>query len=184
MVVKIMMMMPAGDNSWLVHQSSLAVLPAETSRRNGRRRENFAYQYLTHLKGSTTRRKILRNATSSVTSHTNEGLLRIFISLKNPSLWWTNQELSPVDIISPSQFRDVVTPHWHDHHDQQQTGNLLKFRVFWDVAPCRLVEVDRSFRDVYCLHYHYDRPDVGGSTHFWNVGKLQRVYTALHPRRL
>jgi hypothetical protein len=101
MVVKIMMMMPAGDNSWLVHQSSLAVLPSEKSRRNGRRRENFAYQYLTHLKGSSTRRKILRNATSSVTSHTKEGLLRIFISLKNPSLWWTNQELSPVDIIPP-----------------------------------------------------------------------------------
>jgi hypothetical protein len=39
-------MMPAGDNSWLVYQSSLAVLPAETSRasrRNGRRNENFAY---------------------------------------------------------------------------------------------------------------------------------------------
>jgi hypothetical protein len=41
------MMMPAGDNSWLVHQSSLAVLPGETSgasRRNGRRSENFAYR--------------------------------------------------------------------------------------------------------------------------------------------
>jgi hypothetical protein len=38
-------MMPSGDNSWLVHQNSLAVLPAETSgesRRNGRRSENFA----------------------------------------------------------------------------------------------------------------------------------------------
>jgi hypothetical protein len=34
------------DNSLLAHQSSLAFLPAETSgesRRNGRRRENFAY---------------------------------------------------------------------------------------------------------------------------------------------
>jgi hypothetical protein len=42
----VMMMMPAGDNSWLVHQSSLAVLPADTceaSRRNGRRSENFVY---------------------------------------------------------------------------------------------------------------------------------------------
>jgi hypothetical protein len=40
-----MMMMMAGDNSWLIHQSSLAVLPAETAganRRNGRRSENFA----------------------------------------------------------------------------------------------------------------------------------------------
>jgi hypothetical protein len=27
-------------------------------------------------------------------------------------------------------------------------------------------------------------PDDGGSTHFWNVGVLQRGYTAQHPRRL
>jgi hypothetical protein len=36
--------MPAGDNSWLVHQSSVAVLPAETcgvSRRNGQRSDNL-----------------------------------------------------------------------------------------------------------------------------------------------
>jgi hypothetical protein len=46
------MMMPAKDNSWLVHQSSLEVLPAETPgacRRNGRRSENFAYQYLKYV---------------------------------------------------------------------------------------------------------------------------------------
>jgi hypothetical protein len=29
------MMMAAGDNSWLVHQSSLTVLPAETSGAGG-----------------------------------------------------------------------------------------------------------------------------------------------------
>jgi hypothetical protein len=43
------MIMAAGDNSSLVHQSSLAVLPAETSgesRSNERRSENFAYRYL------------------------------------------------------------------------------------------------------------------------------------------
>jgi hypothetical protein len=28
------------------------------------------------------------------------------------------------------------------------------------------------------------RPDDGGSTHLWNVGQLQRDYTALQPRRL
>jgi hypothetical protein len=42
----VMMMMSAGDNSWLVYQSSLAVPPAETSessRRNEGRNENFAY---------------------------------------------------------------------------------------------------------------------------------------------
>jgi hypothetical protein len=83
-----MVMMPAGDNSWLIHQSSLAVLPAETSgasRRNGRRSGNFAYQYLKYLKGSLARRKILRHGTSGFTSHPKEGVPRIFIILINSS---------------------------------------------------------------------------------------------------
>jgi hypothetical protein len=65
------MMKPSGDNSWLVHQISLAVLPAETSgasRRNGRKSENFAYQYLKYLKGSLTCCKILRHGTTGFTS--------------------------------------------------------------------------------------------------------------------
>jgi hypothetical protein len=81
-------MMPAGDNSRLVYQSSLSVLPAETSgvsRRNGRRRENFAYQYLKYFKRSLTCRKISRHGTSRFTSHPKEGVLRILIALKNPS---------------------------------------------------------------------------------------------------
>jgi hypothetical protein len=64
--LRAMVMIPAGDNSWIVHQSSLAVLTAETSvasRRNGRRSENFAYQYLRYIKGCLTRRIILRHGT-------------------------------------------------------------------------------------------------------------------------
>jgi hypothetical protein len=75
-VVMIMMMMPV-DNSLLVHQSSLPVLPAETSgasRRNGRKSEDFVYQYLKFLKGSLTCRKILRHGTSGFTSHPKEGV--------------------------------------------------------------------------------------------------------------
>jgi hypothetical protein len=86
-VVMIMMMMPADYNSLLVHQSSLSVLPAETSgasRSNGRKSENFAYQYLKFLKGSLTCRNILRHGTSGFTSHP-KGVLRIFITFKNPS---------------------------------------------------------------------------------------------------
>jgi hypothetical protein len=82
-----MVVIPAGDNSWLIHQSSLAVLPAEisgASRRNGRRSEDFAYQYLKYLKGSWTCRKILWYGTSGFTSHTKESVLRTFIALKNP----------------------------------------------------------------------------------------------------
>jgi hypothetical protein len=80
--------MRAGDNSWLDHQSSQAVILAETSgasRRNGQKSENFAYQYLKYLKGSLTCRKILRHGTSGFTSHPKEGVLRIFIVLENPS---------------------------------------------------------------------------------------------------
>jgi hypothetical protein len=83
-------MIPAGDNSWLVHKSSLAVIPAETSgvsRRNWRRSESFAYLYLKYLKGSFTCRKILRPGASGFTSHPKEGVLRIFIALKNPWPW-------------------------------------------------------------------------------------------------
>jgi hypothetical protein len=44
----------------------------------------------------------------------------------------------------------------------------MKFRVYWDVAPCSHVEVDRRFRWAYYLHRQHDN---GGST-------------ALYPRRL
>jgi hypothetical protein len=30
--------------------------------------------------------------------------------------------------------------------------NTLKMNVFWDVAPCSLVEIDWRFRDAYRLH--------------------------------
>jgi hypothetical protein len=33
------------------------------------------------------------------------------------------------------------------------TGASIQFRVFWDVAPCSHVEVDRRFRSAYCLHH-------------------------------
>jgi hypothetical protein len=35
--------------------------------------------------------------------------------------------------------------------------------VFWDVAPCSMVDIDRSFRGAH-------RPDDGGSKLLWNVG--------------
>jgi hypothetical protein len=44
----------------------------------------FAYQYLKYLEGSLTCCKILRHETSGFTSHPKEGVLRIFIALKNP----------------------------------------------------------------------------------------------------
>jgi hypothetical protein len=29
----------------------------------------------------------------------------------------------------------------------------VKMAVFWDVAPCSLVDIDRRFIGAYCLHY-------------------------------
>jgi hypothetical protein len=49
--------------------------------------------------------------------------------------------------------------------------------VFWDVLPFKVI-VDRRFRGTCCLHH---RPDDGGSTYFWNVGR-RLFYTAVHPR--
>jgi hypothetical protein len=36
---------------------------------------------------------------------------------------------------------------------QVPTAASIKFRIFWNVAPCSHVEVDRRFRDVYYLHH-------------------------------
>jgi hypothetical protein len=83
-MMMMMMMMPAGDNStralWQSYQQT-----SGASRRNGRKSENFAYQYLKYIKGSLKCRKILRHGISGFTSHPKEGVLRIFIALKNPS---------------------------------------------------------------------------------------------------
>jgi hypothetical protein len=36
---------------------------------------------------------------------------------------------------------------------QVLTAASMKFRGFWDVAPCSHVEVNRRFRGAYCLHH-------------------------------
>jgi hypothetical protein len=36
---------------------------------------------------------------------------------------------------------------------QVLTAVSMKFRVFWDVAPCSHVEVDWHYRGAYCLHH-------------------------------
>jgi hypothetical protein len=95
------MKLQTGENSLLVHQISLAVLPAETSgtsRRTGRRSENFAYQYLRYINRPLTCHKILRHGASSFTSHLKEGVLWIFIALKNPLPWsgFNPRPLGPV----------------------------------------------------------------------------------------
>jgi hypothetical protein len=36
------------------------------------------------------------------------------------------------------------------------TAASMKFKVFWNVASCSRFEVDRRFRDAYCLNYQGD----------------------------
>jgi hypothetical protein len=57
-----------------------------------------------------------------------------------------------------------------------------KMTVFWDVAPCSLVEIERRFRGAYCLLHQAHHPDNGGSKHLLNVGQFPRDYTVQHSR--
>jgi hypothetical protein len=45
--------------------------------------------------------------------------------------------------------------------------NTLKTTVFWDIAPCSLVEIDRRFGGAYSLHHNGNDggPDYGGCKH-------------------
>jgi hypothetical protein len=52
------------------------------------------------------------------------------------------------------------------------TAASMKMAVFWAVAPCILVEVQRRFTGACYLYHKDDRPDYGGSRHFWNVPEL------------
>jgi hypothetical protein len=52
--------------------------------------------------------------------------------------------------------------------------------VFWDVAPCSLVEIDRRFSGAYCLHHQDDGID---SKHLQNFRQFLQDYTVQHPRR-
>jgi hypothetical protein len=54
-------------------------------------------------------------------------------------------------------------------------------RVFWDIAPCSLAEVDPHFR---VCTISIIRVASGGSTQHRNASLLKRDYTALYPRKL
>jgi hypothetical protein len=41
--------------------------------------------------------------------------------------------------------------------DEIIIAHSMKFRAFWDVAPCSHVKVDRRFRNAYCLHHQGDK---------------------------
>jgi hypothetical protein len=49
---------------------------------------------------------------------------------------------------------------------------MMMMITFWATAPCILVEVNRRFRGVYCLHY---QEDDGSSTHHYGAVSQQAV---------
>jgi hypothetical protein len=53
--------------------------------------------------------------------------------------------------------------------------------VFWDVAPCSLVDIDRRFRGAYI--WRQPRTEDGGSIFLQNFGTYLQVHTELQPRR-
>jgi hypothetical protein len=57
--------------------------------------------------------------------------------------------ISPTLLIYPANLVLLVI-------FQVLTAASMKFRVFWDVAPCSHVDVDRRFRGAYCLHHQVD----------------------------
>jgi hypothetical protein len=73
-----------------------------------------------------------------------------------------------------------------DPEISDQLKFYMKMKAFLDVTPYSVVEVERSFRGVYSAIKSWGfihRPDDGDSTLLWNVGLLQRNYTAIYPRR-
>jgi hypothetical protein len=83
----VMMILDTPDSSTRALWQSYQQRHLGASRSNRRRSENFAYQYLRDVNGSLTCRKILRHGNSRFTSHPKEGVLQIFIALKNSSPW-------------------------------------------------------------------------------------------------
>jgi hypothetical protein len=84
----VIIIIPAGDNFWLVHRSLLQSCHQRHLGQVGGMDEGvriLSIQYLRWLKRSLTWRKILRRGTFGFTSHPKEGVLRIFIALKNQS---------------------------------------------------------------------------------------------------
>jgi hypothetical protein len=90
-------------------------------------------------------------------------------------IWWVELPKSQLARIQPAYKLRL----------QVLIAVSMKMAVLWVVASCRLVEVYQRFRDLYCLHRHgvTHRPDDGGSTDLWNVGKLISVYMMLQARR-
>jgi hypothetical protein len=113
---------------------------------------NFAFaKYLFHTsKRSLTCRKILRHGADGFTSPPKEGVLRIFITLKNAS---PSAELEPANLGSNGKHANHLLPrttfvnilHTFKMKDQSMQNKILPEDVFWDVVqyPRRYIHTRR-----------------------------------------
>jgi hypothetical protein len=64
-----------------------------------------------------------------------------------PSLWTTRVRFPQwaALFLPPPRFL-----FWRERY---RGTAVSKMTVFWDAAPCGLVEIDRRFRSAYCLHH-------------------------------
>jgi hypothetical protein len=85
----------SAEENWFIHQSSSAILPAESSGSSQEERANSVLRsILVHTCNLFfTCRKILRHGALGFTSFPKEGVLRIFIALKNP---FRRPDLNPI----------------------------------------------------------------------------------------
>jgi hypothetical protein len=79
------------------------------SRRMDEGNENLVYPALRDLKISWTCCKIVRHGTSGFTSHPKEGMLQVFITLKNP-LPWLGSNLQPLGPVASTLT--TTPPRW------------------------------------------------------------------------
>jgi hypothetical protein len=105
------------------------------SRRNGKRSENFACQYLKYIKGSLTCGKILRRGASGFrrTSHSKEGLLRIFIAHKN-SLLRPGMNPWPLGPVANTLTTTSTTRVWTNFQTSRTFAHNLNYRF----RPCNV----------------------------------------------
>jgi hypothetical protein len=111
--------MSAEENSWLVSQSPLANLPAETSGSEYEKLTKvWVFLSIFHTSTDLLTCKMLRHGTSGFNSHPNECMLRIFIALKNPS---PLPGLNPQSLGPVASTLTTKTPRWLCRH----VGRLL-----------------------------------------------------------
>jgi hypothetical protein len=97
-------MMSTQENFWFVHQSSLAILPAESS---GRKQEEWGREWwICPCKRFFYMPLILQHGASNFTHTHKEGMLWMFIALKNPLPWlalnmWTLGPMASILTITP-----------------------------------------------------------------------------------